>query len=260
MISLQTEDRVPSYISKYEALLRATSIIQEPWWITNVDSVLSQSVIAALKPYHEIPLPGVVSALESVQKHLDATKINYLGIYQALDTFQTLQGTVLNSIPLAQSVLSRSLLDAVSHALTLSEPYLTSEVQEVLDKKIQSQIEETPKKRLTLSEILTLLTLLVSIYSAIIASRPSEQLERISQQNQIIIEQQAEMIALNSEDKALYDALDSLADSINLLSDEVELLREQLESSDDPTDSFCEVDHAESQQDDSDTQDDAGSF
>ena len=55
-------------------------------------------------------------------------------------------------------------------------------------------------------------------------------------------------------------AKDLCADSINLPSDKVDLLREQLEDPDDPADSSSEVDHAESQQDDSDTQDDTNLF
>ena len=53
---------------------------------------------------------------------------------------------------------------------------------------------------------------------------------------------------------------DLCVDSINLLSDEADLLREQLEDPDDPADSPSEVDHAEGQQDDSNTQDDTNLF
>ncbi len=94
---------------------------------------------------------------------------------------------------------------------------------------------------MTLSEILAIISLLVTIYFGIVSSRPSEQLERIIEQNAIMTEQQAKIIELTQEDQHLRDTLDSLSNSIDLLNDELDLLRDELKGHDEPADCSCQT-------------------
>lgn len=200
-----------------KAIEAVQALNEKPWLDVAVYNTSVQSALATLRSFQGIILPSA-NSLASIQEHFDTT--------------------------------SQALLDSVFNALTLSELYLAPEAQGAHKEKIQATVEEAPKKQLTLSDLFALLTLLVSIYAAIIATKPNEQLEHIIQQDQIIIEQQTE---LAPDDKALYNALHSLTESINLLSDEVQLLREQLESLDDPPRGPVQTDDRNCQQQNSDT-------
>lgn len=90
----------------------------------------------------------------------------------------------------------------------------------------------TLKQKLTFSDKVAILSLIVSILSLLISFMPDEQLEKIIAQNNTIIEQQERQIPVTQkEDEDLSNVLDSLSDSIDLLSDEIDLLREELQSS-----------------------------
>lgn len=151
-------------------------------------------------------------------------------------------------------IMSQSALESLRNALTLAELYLPPEEKEQYETIIKPKLEEKSSSRLTLSDILSLLSLLVTIFFGIISSMSDEQAERIIAQNEVIIEQNNEIIQLKKEDEALLDALDSLSDSINLLTDEVKSLREELESSNDPSDGSGQPDTENTQQQDCDAQ------
>ena len=149
----------------------------------------------------------------------------------------------------------QGLSDSLIDTLIRVEPYLPPAEKEQCEAIVKPKLKEKSSTQLTLSDALSLLSLLVAIFFGIVSSMPNEQAERIIAQNEIIIEQRNEIVQLKKEDEALLDALDSLSNSINLLTDEVKLLREELERSGDFPDSSGQSDTENTQQQDCDTQD-----
>lgn len=182
---------------------------------------------------------------------LPQISIDYSGISSALKQFSEYQ---LDAISLSHSSLSQTLLDSLSDTVTQIEPYLPPEKKAECENVILPKLKHKSPK-LTLSDALSILSLLVAIFFGIIASMPDEQTEQIIAQNEIIIDQQEEIIRLQKEDDALLNALDSLTNSINLLSDEIELLREESESTDDSYTVQSQADPTDSQHQNSSTQD-----
>lgn len=159
--------------------------------------------------------------------------IDYDGIISALDTFAHVQTPPLSDFYINLAFPSQAILDQLCETLSRVEPYLPSEEQEKCETIIKPQLKEKTHTRLTLSDALSILSILLSVLFFVLGSMPDDQAERIiQQQDKIIANQEAEIAQLREEDQALLDTLDSLSDSINLLANEVELLRDELEDSD----------------------------
>lgn len=126
--------------------------------------------------------------------------------------------------------LRKSLLSALNQIKICLPPNEKRKFEDI----VIPQIKQKTKTRLTLSEALALLSILVSIFFGVVSSMPNEQIERIIAQNEIFIKQHAE-IAKSREDKDLINALNSLSDSINTLSDQVNQLNKEFGLSDDST-------------------------
>lgn len=181
---------------------------------------------------------GITATLAQFQQNIiSISDIDYQGIYTTISEVARISGNVANSLASFNFATYQNILDSLINTLARVEPYLPPEKKEECEKVILPKLSKEPKTKLTLGEILAILSLLVSILFGIIASRPSDQLERLIEQNEIIIAQQQNEIAqLNEEDKKLLNALESLTDSINLLSEEAELLRNKLEGSENTSD------------------------
>lgn len=145
-----------------------------------------------------------------------------------------------------------AIIQAFSKAVTASEPYIPPEEVHQVENVIPAVQQK--KHRLSISDVLALISILVTIYTSIISSRPNDQLDRIITQNDIIISQQEELIPLKQEDLKLMEVLNTLCDSINLLTDEVELLQEELERSNNLSDCGELPDLNDSQQKGTDSQ------
>lgn len=181
--------------------------------------------------------------------------INYSGVEQALKTFEQIPNALLGTITLINDLPYQSLLNSLADTIAQVEPYLPQEEREKCERVIRPKLSKESRTRLTLSDALSILSILLSILFFMLGSMPDDQAERIiQQQDKIIANQEAEIAHLREEDQALLDALDSLSDSINLLTDEIELLRDKIEASDDPSDDSGQVDPGKAQQDDGDTQ------
>lgn len=188
---------------------------------------------------------------------LDAMNSNLSAIASSIDNLNSLaqiKSQISQSAIAASSALEQydAVIQAFSKAVTASEPYISSEELNQAENAIP--VVQQRKHRLSFSDIITLISILLTIYTSIISSRPNDQLDRIIAQNNMIISQQEELISLNQEDLELMETLDTLRDSINLLTDEVELLREELESSDDLSDCEDLSDLSDSKQQDTDPQ------
>ena len=203
-------------------------------------------------------LTFTISALPQLQQDIAqlCPNIDCAEIGSVLNDFGQLPSNLVGSISLLGELPYRSLLDSLSVTLEHVEPYLSLEEKDHCEAIIEPLTNEKPYTHLTLSDALSILSILLSILFFVLGSMPDDQTERIiQQQDKIIANQEAEILQLREEDQALLDALNSLSDSINLLTDEIELLRDELEGCGGPSDSISQMNPGESQQDNSDAQD-----
>lgn len=184
-----------------------------PW----IDSFgfMQKAITSALTMSNRIYLDSMIESLSVVQRYMES--ISQISI------------NTLATLPNIQETLLTHVVTSLETAL----PYMDLNQREEYQEEVIPKLEKAHQNKLTLNDILAIISLLVSIYFGIVSSLPDEQLDRISRQNEIIIEQQAELIELEKEDAELRDTLNALADSINLLSDEVESLRNEIENVDD---------------------------
>lgn len=148
------------------------------------------------------------------------------------------------------------LFDSLIGTMEQIEPYLQPEEKGQCEAIIKPHLREKAHMHLTLSDALSILSILLSILFFLLSSMPDDQTDRIiQQQSRIIANQEAEIAQLRKEDQALLDTLDSLSDSINLLTNEIELFRDEIKDADDPPDNPGQTNPGEPQQDSSDTQD-----
>lgn len=201
-------------------------------------------------------LSSAVDAISQLQQQITRlTNINYSSTETALRTLAQTPDYLLNTISLSSSTACQNLCDSLSMALERAGPHLPQDEKERCETIIKSQVAEKPCPHLTLSDALSILSILLSILFFVFESIPDDQAERIiQQQSKIIANQEAEIAQLHKEDQALLDALDSLSGSINLLTNEIELLRDELEDFDAFPDVQNQTDAGDPQQDSSNTQ------
>lgn len=199
------------------------------------------------------------SEMQKILTYLNSSEFKRL--QKAWDSMQELQARFTNHDFIntefgenVSSTVDKSsiLLESFENAVSTSSPYITGEGENYIKTALPT---ECLKQKLTLSDILTLIGILVAFYGIILSSRPSEQLERIIMQNDTIIEQQAEIIELSKDDRALSNTLNYLTDTIDLLTDEAELLRERLEDLNNSTDAISQANAGNGKQQNTDAED-----
>lgn len=201
-------------------------------------------------------LQTVANAVSETQQRFISmySGIDYQGICTAINGFARIQEKIFNSLAGFDAMSYQSILNSLANTLAYVEPYLPPEKKEECERVILPKLSKESRIKLTFSDVVAILSLLVTIYFGIISSLPNDQLDRLIEQNEIIIEQQDEIARLKEEDEKLLNALNSLTDSINLLSEEVELLRNELESSEDIPDGQSLPDTEDSQDEHGDTE------
>lgn len=186
------------------------------------------------------------------------------------------QEDLINNIYLCLEIISKSIDDlslpkSVAEDVVAATSYLDLDTKENYTNAAPPSLKDNPKRRLTLSDALSILSILLMIFFEIISSRPNEQLERIIAQNDTLIAQNATIIEQQTEiaenDKALYDTLSSLTDTINLVSETIKLFCEESESFQDELEGVkgsshcpCQTDTSDSHQQDCDTKENADSL
>ncbi|MCI8916233.1 MAG: hypothetical protein HFF26_06160 [Oscillospiraceae bacterium] len=249
--SIQMQER---FANKFHALITAMSNPVLSGSIPLLSSTL-QSLASACTAYSSFS-PAVEAISQLQEKILWLSDINYSGVETTLRSFIHAQDHLLNTVVFSSNTACQTLMNSLSMVLEQVEPYLPPEEKEQCESVIKPQITAKPCKRLTLSDALSILSILLSILFFVLGSMPDDQAERIiQQQNKIIANQEAEIVQLRKEDQVLLDTLDSLSDSINLLTDEIELLRDELEDLSDLPDNHSQADPGEPQQDCGNTQD-----
>ncbi len=242
------------------------SVEEAPRSIDNFSKILEQLASALPVPIpkiYDLQLSNVISSvsicldiienlnlfLSDIQSRILEIypKVNYQSINKVLSFFGQISSDLID-VPFFNQAIPY-----LAKTMKKVEPYLPSDKKEEYQNIVLPKLQS--KHRLSLSELLSILNLLVAIFFGVIASMPDEQTERIIAQNETMIEQQAEIIQLQKEDQALVDVLDSLSDSINVLTDEIDSLREDLEASGNSSDDYGNPDPEDPQQQNGNAQD-----
>lgn len=148
---------------------------------------------------------------------------------------------VIASIPYTVSItklpaLNPPFVQALDKTVRSVEKYIPEDQREMYENTLRPKLEFQDKK-LSTSDLLSLLSLLVTIFFGILSTFPNEQLDRISEKEDTLIAQQEQIIELQQENQELRNTLEDLADAINGLSERLEDLGVCLEDSQNTADS-----------------------
>ena len=155
------------------------------------------------------------------------------------------------------------LLSSVYATIRASAEYMTEEQAECAE-KISPEIlnpeqpVSTPRKRLTMAELVALLSLLATLYFGILQQLPDKQLEELSEQNEIIIAQNDEAACqrqhLAEQNEILIDQnskeLELLQQIVDAGQEIIEYINENRDLLVDGEDPLVERDHAVLEADD----------
>lgn len=203
------------------------------------ESATSLQAMEAVKILKATETAMAIASIDARAKSscmLDAVSSSLSAITSSIEKLNTLtsaKNQVLQSAYTITATLesSKAITQAFSKAVTASEPYIPA--KDLVQAENAIPAVQQKKRRLSLSDILTLISILLTLYTLIVSSRPNDQLDRIIAQNDTIISQQEKLISMKKEDLELMETLDTLRNTIDFLTDEAELLREEPESSDD---------------------------
>lgn len=249
--SIQAQERL---INKFQSLFNAMSSPD----LSDSTFVIRDAIQSLSSAY--TAFSGLSSAIDAIsqlqEKIMLLTNINYSGVEVALRGFTQAQDHLFNTIASSSNATCQTLLDSLLTTLEQAEPYFPPEEKKQCEAIIKPQVAEKHCTRLTLSDALSILSILLSVFFFVLGSMPDDQAERIiQQQNKIIANQESEIAQLRKEDQTLLDTLDSLSDSINLLANEIELLRDEIKDFDGFLNSPGQANPGESQQNNSSAQD-----
>lgn len=204
----------------------------------------SLSALYTLRPSYFERYVETVSSLRKFQKNYSA--LEFLLTFAEFTRKMAQAEAVAQQQP-AEFELPDELVEQISSAVKVANPLIPAEQQSQFQTEILPRVKECRSKKLSISDILALISLLFTVYFGIIASLPDEQLERISNQTEVIIEQQEEIIELNQKDLELQEALNALTGSINLLTDEVQALRDEVKHFENTSESNAQPDTVDCQ-------------
>lgn len=121
------------------------------------------------------------------------------------------------------SFSSERLRDSITTSLAEAKPFISQEQQQLCENSVVPSLN----RKISLSDMLALLSLLLSLWFGLLSLLPNEQLNTIIEQQTLQIE------AERKENEALLNAIDSLSATVEQLSAEIDLYRNQSEN---PTD------------------------
>lgn len=109
-------------------------------------------------------LSSAVDAISQLQQQITRlTNINYSSTETALRTLAQTPDYLLNTVSLSSSTACQNLCDSLSIALERAGPHLPQDEKERCETIIKSQVAEKPCLHLTLSDALSILSILLSI-------------------------------------------------------------------------------------------------
>lgn len=126
--------------------------------------------------------------------------------------------------------LSVTCPEKVTKSLQAAIPYLGTEEQDECEEIIQAYSFVPCGKKLSISDAIALLALIISIFSFILQLLPDQQLDKLIEQGDALIAQNEVIIQRQTE---LEGVLYELGDGIHLLADEIDSIRDGNEDIDD---------------------------
>lgn len=162
---------------------------------------------------------------------------------RALEQLERYKNVIIKTIKIP---LSDDVHMSLAETLEKNKQYIPADQAAQYQSIVKPALESAHKDGLTVSDIIAILTLLVTLYSAISQSIPDRQTAQIINQNEVIIQNQEKII--ERIDDSPKESLDALTDSIYAITDEVKSLREYLERIDNPAEIEGQADTDDSQQ------------
>ncbi len=182
-----------------------------------------------------------VASLETFGQTLN--QISDIALSNVCQSLETLSDSISELSASFEYAMAQALLDAATNAIAVAEPFLTP----MDEKHIETALpltEEVSSKRLSLSDALAILSILITIFLAVTSS-----------------------IADKQQNEEQLHVLTTLADSINFLAGSIDLNSEKLEAIDDDLKSIkgvvhcpCQSDCGKTQQQDREEQSDTDSL
>lgn len=232
-----TQDSVSSFViptSEYIDSLRKTmeafgagmkaisaAVIATPEYIASLRQAMD-AFNADMKAISAATIPAISTSFNVLAQTLAS-------IRDFLDRGQFIHGHI--------EALKELTLDGEQETIILSSidrarPYMTPAQAEAVE-----EIAPTIKKRLSLSDAITLLGILVTILTTLLSFAPDPQLDEIIEQQEILIDQ----------NDALTGAISELTKSVVLLKEEIEILTEENDGLCEENDGFSEPDKQNAQ-------------
>lgn len=139
-------------------------------------------------------------------------------------------------------MITNELSSILHDALHQSFPFMTEEQRKECSHIIEPITDDIHRAGISFERLMLLLTFLLGLYTAILATLPNKQFDKLANQQDIIIEQHAdiadELHKANEDDDELVQAINSLTSAIVALNDEIEVLRDKNDILTDEVDSL----------------------
>lgn len=179
-----------------------------------------------------------------------SSQLNVGGTFSAITTMP---------VPCADIISKR-----IERLVNTVEWHIPESQKEAYREAVDNRFTEAKKNNLTLSDIISLISLIISFCFQLADSFPDEQMQKIIDQNDIIISQKQEELRLNQERNAMLqiiaDSIENISDLIDVNPQGVDVTHEtfnvacdSFDGTNNGADLESEPDAADSQQDDGDT-------
>ena len=204
------------YDDRYSALFAAMKAAAEnAMKLSSVDLSGMSETLQRISRLQEFK-PDLSPLMTTIQRISLADHSSYMS---SLAKMQQLSQSFRDSLPVSDE-LQQSIIRVLRSAGSYMDDDQKAVVDEI-DPEILNPSPEQPaaKPKLSLSNLLAILGILINLVFVIIQQMPDEQLEEIAAQNEVMIEQNEDLIRQNSEELAL---LQQLADTGNQIADLLE--------------------------------------
>ena len=187
------------------------------------------------------------SELQGLKAMADAIRVNsdfyrFSQYKESFTVFAEMMTTLTAKLPLDDLDIRDSIEKSVAEAESFMSPPQQAACKDVISTKLH--------RPLSLSDALTIFSILVTIWTTLMSQLPNEQLDRLIEQQQQQTEYLEEIIELkHQENDALMSAIGLMTQTIEQLSDEIEVLKEQYSEDDadslplSPSDDTAPIDH-----------------
>lgn len=222
--------------------------------LKHISDVLSNITIPDFSPAFNV--------LENYQKQFDEFSKKIKLLYEPLEEFSIrisqlskplteMSNSILSayegliSVPeSAVSCISFRLDDSLASVIRESQPYLSEDQKETLreispDLLSDSTAPPIPqKKRISVSDMLSILSILISLIFGILSLMPDNQLSEISENTTVITNQTERIIhqntAISDQNEEMISLLEKLVENVDAISDTLQAIEDDIRFSSEP--------------------------